>query len=259
VSVDFQDWIDAIVVGAVSSDSADWARQITVVTGPLPGDLPDWVEATSVAGTGPASAISFVSAAGAATALATTAVVVPAPAGIVPGNLLTAFFGNNLASAATVTPPAGWTQAYTLWPGGGFEGNTFVFTKTATGSEPGSYTFTSTSAFLACAVVQWARTAALDGTPSSTSTTVSTTNTYPSLTPTVTGDMLVGWASSICTATMLWQPPNQATFGFDVFSPSDMGIMVWYQPLTSTAPTGTLTGLQPLSSFHIDSTLLLHA
>lgn len=61
-------------------------------------------------------------------------ITVAAPAGITAGDLLVA----HILRVSSVTPPAGWTAAFT-----DFAGNACaVYVKTATASEPASYAFT---------------------------------------------------------------------------------------------------------------------
>ena len=69
-----------------------------------------------------------------------TAFVIPAPSAIVAGNLLIGGFYED-AGVNTWAPPAGWTLVQDN--AGGVAANSIaVYYKIATGSEPGSYTFT---------------------------------------------------------------------------------------------------------------------
>lgn len=256
---DFADWIDAIVVGAVSSDSTDWSRQITVITGGLPNDFPDWVEATSVSGAGPSSAIQFVDGTSNQITTAATSITVNAPSPTVAGDLLVAFLCNdNTAGIATVTS-TGWTQQYHFNNGTGFVGQTYVLTKVAGASEPSTYTFSSSSARWAVVVTQWSNTTALDGTPASTYQQTGTTIPFPSLTPTVAGDMLVGWFGNVDGNPGWWFNPQSTLNGPFTKVNSFLDLGVWYLPLSSAAATGVKNGLASSTGTLLANTLLLHA
>lgn len=65
---------------------------------------------------------------------------IPAPSGIQAGDLLVSILGTGGATV-TWTDPSGWTEIANI---NGFTGLR-ILTKVATGSEPGSYTFTSSN------------------------------------------------------------------------------------------------------------------
>jgi hypothetical protein len=71
-----------------------------------------------------------------------TSLVITAPASIAAGDLLVAHI-TSTQEAATVTPPAGWVLQANVGQAGQYR--TRVYYKIATGSEPGSYTFTNSS------------------------------------------------------------------------------------------------------------------
>jgi hypothetical protein len=66
---------------------------------------------------------------------------VPAPSNIVSGNLLITILSS---SPETYTPPTGWTL-YATFPASGGSEQISVYTKTATGSEPGSYSWSASA------------------------------------------------------------------------------------------------------------------
>lgn len=130
---------------------------------------------------------SYISGAAAAGTIfgSSNSVTITAPASIVSGNLLVTVLGviQNPAGLV-VTPPSGWSLA-----GSNAFANAAlaVYTKTATGSEPGSYTFstsTTGSVFLVATVQQHSVTA-LDGTPTYSAVATGTNPVvFPSITPT---------------------------------------------------------------------------
>lgn len=109
-------------------------------------------------------AIAYVSGS-AANAGSGTSVAVPAPAGIVAGNLLVMIgYTANGETADVINVPAGWTRAGSPMPGVYLVGAAGVFVKVATGGEPASYTVTGT-AYLSAAILQYSGSAGLAGDP----------------------------------------------------------------------------------------------
>lgn len=108
-----------------------------------------------------------------ATTSSATSFTVNAPTSISSGNLLIAVANFNAGSAATLTAPSGWTVVNTT-------ANRFFAHKVATGSEPSSYTFTtSVSAAGTVAVMNFSG-AAID--VFGTTSAASTNPTAPSIT-----------------------------------------------------------------------------
>ena len=138
-------------------------------------------------------AVAFVSASANWTVGTGTSTAVPAPASIVAGNLLMAVM-QVMYGTASAGASSGWTKQTEL--GAGTAAYIAVFTKTATGSEPGSYTFTWTGvSYGAVNILQYSGTTGLDGTSQLiNSTTANTSIAAPSITPSVTGDMWVAAA-----------------------------------------------------------------
>lgn len=93
-----------------------------------------------------------------------SSLTINAPANIALGNLLVMVGGWDSRSLTAPILPSGWSQV-----GANFEGDfatVFVATKTATGSEPASYTVTCPAGFSAGLILQLAHTTGLDGNPS---------------------------------------------------------------------------------------------
>lgn len=180
----------------------------------------------------------FVSGSGGAGSAAS--VTCTAPASIVSGNLLVAILGS--FSGANTTPPSGWTTV-------GYNGNSAVSgniqvcTKTATGSEPGSYTFNATGATgIAVVILQFSGTGTvLDGSCAfNPQTGTTTTGTAPSQTPTLTGDeLMVAYFSDFPTSSA--STPAGMTAGPTAFLASYAFLASFYQALVSMSATGAKT------------------
>lgn len=124
----------------------------------------------------------------------TGTLTINAPAGIVTGNLLLAFVGGSAQAAPGA--PSGWTLAGSRLVGA--VGGMGMYTKTATGSEPASYAFTSTAWMGGC-IQQWAVPASVDVFGTNGGDTTGTTATVPSITTTVSNDdwILAVWDGNI--------------------------------------------------------------
>lgn len=176
---------------------------------------------------------------------------VTAPAGIVTGNLLVAIVGG--AGSSAVSAPAGWTMAGAV----SFNADTnvmVVYTKTATGSEAGSYAFGAGTSTGAVWVGQYSGGITLDDGPTYNSASSGTTLTVPSRTPTVTGDGLIAaWNPSsgqtVSTPTGMTAHNTAGSFKLKVFD----------QILASTTPTGTINSTGGSSGFWMGVSLLVKA
>lgn len=134
-------------------------------------------------------AVSFVAAANANNgASSTTSLQINVPAGTADGDLM--FASINIAGAATITPPAGWSSFGSQPVTNTIRNHCFVRVPAA--SEPANYTWTFTSNR------NWGSIITLRGTATaavvdvqSSSTGASTSAVATSVTTTLTGDMLV--------------------------------------------------------------------
>jgi Bacterial Ig domain len=158
--------------------------------------------------------ISFVAVASAANATATT-LTIAAPAGVTPGHVLLAAV--HVRGQPAITPPSGWVLVRQEQNGSNMRAA--VYYKVATGSEPGSYTWTFASSQAAAGgITAWSgvsTTTPIDahgGQVNASSNTI----TAPSITTTTANTMLVGFFG-IGPATML-TPPAGMTERWDVAS-----------------------------------------
>jgi hypothetical protein len=136
----------------------------------------------------------YVSGSGAA-AGSGSSVTVTAPASIAAGNLLIAIIYMANTGTATYSAPSGWTLAGSIGQFSG-TGQGAVYTKTATASEPTSYTFSTFVAFACAVVLQYAGATGLDGAPLFTRVSTSTTSfASPSQTPAAGDGKVVAFGS----------------------------------------------------------------
>jgi hypothetical protein len=139
-------------------------------------------------------AITYVSGSGAA-AGSGSSVTVTAPASIAAGNLLIAIIYMANTGVATYSAPSGWTLAGSIGQFSG-TGQGAVYTKTATASEPTSYTFSTLVAYTCAVVLQYAGATGLDGAPLFTRVSTSTTSfASPSQTPAAGDGKVVAFGS----------------------------------------------------------------
>lgn len=117
--------------------------------------------------------VAFVSS---ASAVGVSTAVVSAPTGIVSGNLLVAVLYVTNTSAPTWSGPSGWTQLVDHHPASA-AGESAIYLKTATGSEPSTYSFSSGAGSCVAIVHQFSGAATSDVTvPSWTDFATSTTS-----------------------------------------------------------------------------------
>jgi hypothetical protein len=201
--------------------------------------------------------VAFVSA-GSATDSSST-VTIPAPAGIIAGNLLVAvvFYATNGTSA--MTAPSGFvSQGRSLTDISHINaGVAEVFTKTATGSEPATYAFTAPSAYTAGTVMQYSGTTGVDGAATYTSTTtLGTPWTAPSTTPGAgnTADM---WLVLLGTGPTTSTTPSGFTSRVATATGTAQDVFVWEQLLASSAATGTASGTLGAANSTVTGSFLL--
>jgi hypothetical protein len=180
--------------------------------------------------------IAFVSGSSAGPGGGVTAVTVNAPASIVAGNLLVAFVAH--AGASGWSGPAGWTKNAES-----ADHYLSCWNKTATGSEPSSYTWTvtGTSNFAAGVILQYSGATGFDGTVTAPNRVTSTTYTASSVSPTTATDMWIVAAAD----TGGWSDVASIPSGFTARNSANSGFASIYsfeKILASSSATGTAAG-----------------
>jgi hypothetical protein len=205
--------------------------------------------------------IAYVSGAATVTPGNNMPVAATAPSSIAAGNLLVAIVMGAQGST-TITAPAGWTQAAqenVISGPGSSPGSCAVFTKTATGSEPATYTFSETgssSSYLDAAILQYSGVSGLDGTPAfNTVTTAATASTAPSMTPSGATDT---WVTAFCgyLGNSFTTPAGMAA-RVNATLASVVSVYTFDEQLSSSAPTGAAASTQSASSQYVGVSLLL--
>jgi acid phosphatase type 7 len=145
-----------------------------------------------------------------------TSLTIPAPAGVQAGDVMVA--GISVRGQPAITPPSGWVLV--RQDVNGTTQKQAVYYKVATGSEPGSYTWTfaasraATGGILDYTGVNTAN--PIDASGGQVNSTSSRSVTAPSITTTVAGDQLVGF---FCiTGNNTFTPPAGEAERFDVAS-----------------------------------------
>jgi hypothetical protein len=193
------------------------------------------------------------------TASLASSVTVPAPGDITSGNLLlVAYYLGSSTVPTTWTPPAGWAQVGTS-TGTDTGGQQAIFAKTATGSEPSTYTFATnlTSTTQSVVILQTTGYSVLDGLVAFNRVTSTTTAaTAPSQTPSQNGDLsLVGfdtWNGRYCSF-----PTGMALGNTARYEGGSVGIEIFSQVLASSGATGTISSTLSGSSQYTGWSLLL--
>lgn len=146
-----------------------------------------------------------------------SSVVVTKPTGTASGDRLVVHgLIQSVSTAPVFTPPAGWTlvDSYAYTNQGLYPSLEVVLTKVAGGSEPASYTFTSTPGdFFGFQIVRITGASASLGPNSKTSKTTGTTLDFPSVT-TAAADSLIllfGWTSFIPSSSWADTVPSGTT------------------------------------------------
>ena len=169
-----------------------------------------------------------------------TSIVVNAPTGVVSGDVLVAIVSSYSSANDTITGPTGWTRLATLK-----EGTNYVAVidyKVAGGSEPTSYTWTTSAAYaLNADISAWAgvdNTTPIDAHTEQDNTTASTNVALPSTSPTNANDMWLALLAVNDNATITFNaPPSGWTKAVaDGFSNG-----IFYQLLSASGATGTAT------------------
>jgi hypothetical protein len=134
----------------------------------------------------PPSRPTFNSASVASDIVGVNTVVVNAPAGITSGDLLVCCISSLVTGGVDWTPPSGWSEIGTGRDSGGNGGRMSIFTKTATGAEPSTYTFTGNH-FSTATILDYQGASALDGAPVLNSSNSAPSGPLRALTITATG------------------------------------------------------------------------
>jgi hypothetical protein len=174
-------------------------------------------------------------------------VVVPAPAGIVAGNLLVALCYSAANSTTSWAGPSGWTaKAENV---NSTAGTSAVFTHTASGSEPGAYTFTAAGNAWGCAaILQISGLADIAATAIAfnTDSTNPTACTAPSQTPAAIGDLLL---AAFCSYSgRNFTTPAGMTAGPSAANAGVESIFTFYENVSSVAATGPIASTQSAGS-----------
>ena len=171
-----------------------------------------------------------------------SSVTVNAPASIAAGNLLVAVYSVGTGTANTFTPPTGWTQVANH-SGSGVAFGTLIATKTATGSEPTSYTFSQLAgAGQSVTVGQYKGVSSVDVDGFADSVAGSSTASTPSVTPAKSGEMLAAvFVTSI--NTFLSTPTSPAGLTLEsTISGGTAPNSIWCDEIyNSTAATGAIS------------------
>ena len=170
------------------------------------------------------------------------------------GNLLVALLYAANSSTTAFGAPGGWTILSSNMAGTN-AGESAVATKTATSSEPGSYTFTGTG-FICGAIMQFSGTIALDGSVTYNAVASATTAcTAPSVTAAQTGDgLIVAFGSD---GGKTFTTPAGMSAGPNAFSDLNCSIYGFYQILSASGATGAASSTQSASKAYTGWSLLL--
>lgn len=173
----------------------------------------------------------------------TTSHVVNVPAGVASGDLLLAHIVLNDGSL-TLATPTGWTLVASKKDAGN-DAIGYVFYRIAGGSEPSSYTFTSSAnCWSNTAMSRWTGAAV---SPINAHTEYGATSSIPadvplSLTTTVNNTMLVGFLGSDTSSTAsTWQQPANFFEIYDVCGSTQIAIEAAYKSQVTAGATGTQT------------------
>ncbi|HZR02677.1 MAG TPA: LamG domain-containing protein [Burkholderiales bacterium] len=185
-------------------------------------------------------------------------VTINVPAGTKAGDLLLAAVAAR--NAATVTAPAGWTAVAALNTTSGTTLRQVVYYRVATGTEPASYTFTLSSSVRTAGLIVAYRgvdTANPIDVSAGQANASASTITAPSITPSVTGTMLVGLFSA-ATGTTISSAAGMA-YRADVLSGGGTGIAigVFDQQQATASATGTRTATAGGSAVNIGQLVAL--
>ena len=158
------------------------------------------------------------------------------PAGTGSGNLLVAIVMTFNVNTPT-SPPAGWTQ-----PAGSYSGAggcyVDVATRYATGSEPGSYTWTG-NGFMALCLLNYAGGTGLDGSVASAGVNPAATVGAPSVTASAANELWL--ACFMDNLGYTWTAPAGFTLRNTVHQGSFQEMIVCEKLVTAAGATGTAT------------------
>jgi hypothetical protein len=164
-----------------------------------------------------------------------TSLVVPRPPSVSSGDLLLA--GVSTRGTPTITPPAGW--AFVRLDANGNTGRQAVFRKTATSSEPASYTFALSRSAAAVGEVLAYRGVTTVAAHAGLVSTTSTTSSRAPAVPSASGQLVVSFFS-LARATTL-AAPSPLTERTEVATTAGAS-QVTAMTADTTATTGTSSG-----------------
>jgi hypothetical protein len=188
------------------------------------------------------------------------------PAGTVDGDILIAVCGLDAGTANGMTNPTGWTQVRDDNDAGSVTLGMRILRKVASG-EPASWSFTGAGTDVAVWIGAYSGgdtvtpTDGSNGGPVATSTTI----TAPTVTPTLTDDLLIcafcddgaGAAASNITSMDASLTVRTIANGFPSPTTSLVRIAVGDKQLSSAAATGALTATSASSQPHVGAQVLL--
>lgn len=168
----------------------------------------------------------------------------PRPTGTTAGDLLVAFQVSDYGNINQLTAPSGWELVDQASATSDPDGELYVklWTKTATASEPASYTFGQNSGADGGVVIVALSGAALGAHDKSTFTTSGSSVTTPSVTA-IAGDIELRFAAGFPTSETprSWTPPPGTTERVDLQSGEYATFTLATRTISTSGPTGTLT------------------
>jgi hypothetical protein len=160
-------------------------------------------------------------------------VTLTAPTGIQAGDLLLLFIGDCTATPPTFTAPSGFALAETI--DNNYEVQSYIYKKTATSSEPASYTVTSTGSTDAFSVILAVFRNANTLNAIGATFTVSRAPSAPSITPT-RGGMLLSYFINEGSKDVVIPPPGVTLLGIADGTPGTAMYYTTAGPYIPTAP-----------------------
>ncbi|MBD1542923.1 phytase [Arthrobacter sp. IA7] len=139
---------------------------------------------------------------------ASTTLTVPKPANVAQGDLLVSCLSLNGGSVATTGVPAGWTRLAAVTAIA--NPKVYGYYKVATGSEPASYAWATTSTASGGGIARYSGASGLDTAATSASGAAASSGTVPAVTSTTANAMLVGCMSVNSSSVTLTPPAGMA-------------------------------------------------
>ena len=158
--------------------------------------------------TGGGSGIVRESVSQAANTTASTRLTIPTPANVAQGDLLVSCLSLNGGSIAATGAPAGWTRLAAVTTIA--NPKVYGYYKVATGSEPASYSWTTTSTTSGGGIARYSGASGIDAAATSSSGAAASSGTIPAVTSTTANAMLVGCMSVNSSSVTLTSPAGMA-------------------------------------------------